>query len=71
MHSPQFNKGSAHSEEERKEFGLYGFLPPNVQTLEEQVSRAYEQYCSRGDNIQKNSFMTSMYEQNEVLYFKV
>jgi hypothetical protein len=46
-------------------------LPPNVQTLEEQVRRAYDQYKSRPDDLAKNTFMTSMKYQNEVLYYRV
>lgn len=42
-----------------------------MQTLDEQVKRAYEQYSKRGSAIAKNTFMTSMKEQNEVLYYKV
>ena len=71
LSSPAFNKGSAFTKEERKEFGLHGLLPPNVQSLEEQVERAYDQYSSRQDALAKNTFMTSMKEQNEVLYYKV
>lgn len=36
-----------------------------------QLERAYRQYCSRTDALAKNTFMTSMKEQNEVLYYKV
>lgn len=36
-----------------------------------QVERAYRQYCSCTDALAKNTFMTSMKEQNEVLYYKV
>ena len=36
---PQFNKGTAFSESEREAFDLHGLLPPNVATLDEQVSR--------------------------------
>ena len=71
LRSPYHNKGSAYPPNEREEFQLYGLLPPNVQTLEEQVTRAYEQYSSRGNALAKNTFMTSMKEQNEVLYYKV
>lgn len=71
LQSPYHNKGSAFSPEEREAFKLYGLLPPNVQTLEEQVKRAYQQYSSRTDALGKNTFMTSMKEQNEVLYYKV
>ncbi|PLB49567.1 hypothetical protein P170DRAFT_357783 [Aspergillus steynii IBT 23096] len=69
--SGQFNKGSAFTLEERKNFKLHGLLPPNVQTLEEQVRRAYQQYSSRPDDLAKNTFMASMKAQNEVLYYKL
>ncbi|KAG2419831.1 hypothetical protein HFD88_004628 [Aspergillus terreus] len=69
--SSQFNKGSAFSEEERKTFNLHGLLPPNIQTLDEQVRRAYEQYSSRPDDLAKNTFMASMKAQSEVLYYKL
>lgn len=52
-------------------FKLHGLLPPNIQTLKEQVQRAYEQYSSRPNDLAKNSFMTSMREQNEVLFYKL
>lgn len=65
------NKGTAFTSAEREEFKLYGLLPPNVQTLEEQVARAYEQYSSRANDIAKNTFMTSMKEQNQVLYYSL
>jgi malate dehydrogenase (oxaloacetate-decarboxylating) len=71
LRTPYFNKGSAFTKEERKTFKLHGLLPPNIQTLEEQVGRAYEQYSSRPNDIAKNTFMTSLKEQNEVLYYKV
>ncbi|KAJ5718420.1 hypothetical protein N7488_004066 [Penicillium malachiteum] len=67
----QFNKGSAFPENERAEFKLHGLLPPNIQTLDEQVQRAYEQYSTRPDDLAKNTFMASMKAQNEVLYYKL
>ncbi|KAK0631495.1 hypothetical protein B0T14DRAFT_501807 [Immersiella caudata] len=71
MNHPYFNKGSAFTKQERRDFELSGLLPPGVQTLEQQVQRAYEQYSSRPDDLAKNTFLTSMKEQNEVLYFKL
>ena len=67
----RYNKGSAFPSEERQTFGLHGLLPPNTQTLDEQVRRAYDQYNSRPNALAKNTFMTSMKEQNEVLYYRV
>ncbi|KAL4771987.1 hypothetical protein BDW60DRAFT_217012 [Aspergillus nidulans var. acristatus] len=66
-----YNKGSAHSEHERREFNLHGLLPPNIQTLDEQVERAYQQYKSRPDDLAKNTFMASMKAQNQVLYYRL
>jgi len=71
LNHPYFNKGSAFTKEERRDFELSGLLPPSIQTLEQQVQRAYEQYSTRPDDLAKNTFLTSMKEQNEVLYFKV
>ncbi|KAK8166280.1 hypothetical protein IWX90DRAFT_401756 [Phyllosticta citrichinensis] len=71
LNDPYFNKGSAFTPEERTEFKLHGLLPPNVQTLDEQVKRAYQQYRSRSDDLAKNTFMTSMKEQNAVLYYRL
>lgn len=71
LRNPYFNKGSAFTSEERAVFGLHGLLPPNIQTLEEQVSRAYDQYRSRPDNLAKNTFMDSMRVQDEILFYKV
>ncbi|EPS32949.1 hypothetical protein PDE_07910 [Penicillium oxalicum 114-2] len=69
--SSHFNKGSAFPKDERAAFKLTGLLPPNIQTLEEQVERAYQQYGSRENDLAKNTFMASMKAQNEVLYYKL
>ncbi len=71
LNHPSFNKGSAFTKEERRVFELTGLLPPSIQTLEQQVQRAYEQYSDRADDLAKNTFLTSVKEQNEVLFFKV
>ena len=60
LNSPIYNKGSAFSADERETFSLHGLLPPNVQTLEEQAERAYQQYSSRGNALAKNTFMSSI-----------
>ncbi|CAD1813596.1 NAD-dependent malic enzyme, mitochondrial [Candida parapsilosis] len=69
LNSPFFNKGSAFTDEEREAFKLVGLLPTQVNTLEEQVDRAYAQFKIRVDDLAKNSFMDSMRLQNKVLYF--
>ncbi|KFY36078.1 hypothetical protein V494_05340 [Pseudogymnoascus sp. VKM F-4513 (FW-928)] len=71
LNTPYFNKGSAFPAQERVDFDLTGLLPHNVQTLGQQVQRAYEQFSERHDDLAKNTFMTSMREQNEVLFYRL
>ncbi|KAI1175609.1 malic enzyme [Nemania sp. FL0916] len=71
LNTPYFNRGSAHSLEEREEFNLTGLVPHSVQTLEQQAKRAYQQYSTRQNDLAKNTFLTSVKEQNTVLYFKL
>lgn len=71
LNTPYFNKGVAFTREERQQFKLTGLLPQNIQSLDQQVKRAYQQYSTRQDDLAKNTFMTSLAEQNQVLYFRV
>ncbi|GAB0134325.1 hypothetical protein EsDP_00002702 [Epichloe bromicola] len=71
LNTPYLNKGSAFPAQERRQFNLTGLLPQNVQTLEEQVKRAHQQYLSQTDDLAKNTFLASLKEQNEVLYYKL
>ncbi|KAJ4263635.1 NAD-dependent malic enzyme, mitochondrial [Fusarium torreyae] len=71
LNTPYLNKGSAFPPDERRSFNLTGLLPQGVQTLDQQCKRAYEQYSSRSDDLAKNTFLTSLKDQNEVLYYKL
>jgi hypothetical protein len=71
LNTPYFNKGAAFPAEERETFKLTGLLPQHASSLDEQVKRAYQQYSSRHDDLAKNTFMTSLAEQNHVLYYRV
>lgn len=66
---PQLNKGTAFTLEERKQFGLVGKLPPKVETLEEQITRAYQQYCQFEGLLQKNIYLTVLHNINQTLFF--
>jgi malate dehydrogenase (oxaloacetate-decarboxylating) len=46
LDTPIFNKGTAFTDEERSAFGLHGLLPPQIESLGEQTSRAYEALIS-------------------------
>jgi malate dehydrogenase (oxaloacetate-decarboxylating) len=68
---PQLNKGSAFTEEERHALGLFGKLPKRIETIEEQVARAYFQLQNHGTRLQKYIFLNNLLDRNQVLYFKL
>lgn len=69
--SPRWNKGTAFTIKERKQFGLIGRLPYQVNTLDDQCRRAYDQLLSRDTPLRKNSFLQSLKEQNSVLFYQL
>ena len=71
LRSSQLNKGTAFSDTERKKFSLKGLLPPVVETIEDQMQRAYHQYSLQTDDLQKNIFLNNLYNTNETLFFRL
>ncbi|HEX8186642.1 MAG TPA: NAD-dependent malic enzyme [Blastocatellia bacterium] len=65
------NKGSAFSEEERREFGLLGLLPPHVSTMEEQLARTYQSYRQKPDDIERYIYLISLQDRNETLFYRL
>jgi malate dehydrogenase (oxaloacetate-decarboxylating) len=68
---PLWNKGTAFSDEERARLGLYGLLPPHVESLDEQVSRAYEAYAAEPSDIERHVYLRSLQDTNEVLFYRL
>lgn len=66
---PQRNKGTAFSEAERDVFGLHGLLPPNVSTLDEQMSRALQALCQFETDLERYSFLRDLQDTNETLFY--
>jgi malate dehydrogenase (oxaloacetate-decarboxylating) len=71
LKSPRLNKGVAFSIEERHELGLNGLLPPAVLTLEEQVSRSYEQFTDQPDDLSKYVYLSLLRARNEILFYRL
>ena len=68
---PLWNKGTAFTEEERRELGLYGLLPPHVESLEEQVSRSYDAYLTRETDLDRHVYLRAVQDVNEVLFYRL
>jgi len=71
LDSPLLNKGTAFTGLERTEFGLHGLLPPQVETLDEQVVRAYEAYQHKEDDLERHIYLRALQDTNEVLFYRL
>jgi malate dehydrogenase (oxaloacetate-decarboxylating) len=71
LENPLYNKGSAFSEEERREFGLVGLVPPHVSTTEEQLARTYESYKHKSTDIERYIYLVSLQDRNETLFYRL
>lgn len=69
LNNPFLNKGTAFTQEERKELGLIGLLPPHVQTIEEQAEQAYLQYITKESDIEKRHFLMEIFNTSRTLFY--
>jgi len=71
LNTPLLNKGTAFTEEERTRFGLEGLLPPQVETLDEQVVRAYEAFLKKDNDLERHIYLRALQDTNEVLFYRL
>jgi len=71
LNLPLMNKGTAFTEGERGDLGLQGLLPPHVETLDEQVTRAYEAYTRKTDDLERHIYLRALQDTNEVLFYRL
>src|SRR6201994_118273 len=69
--TPTLNKGTAFTEEERTKFGLQGLLPPHIETLDEQVVRAYEAFQKKDNDLERHIYLRALQDNNEVLFYRL
>lgn len=68
---PLLNKGSAFSTEEREQFNLHGLIPNNIENIEEQTQRSYQQYLSFDNNLNKHIYLRNIQDTNETLFYNL
>jgi malate dehydrogenase (oxaloacetate-decarboxylating) len=71
LENPLLNKGSAFSEEERREFDLVGLVPPHVSSTEEQLARTYESYKQKKTDLERYIYLVSLQDRNETLFYRL
>ncbi|ENW18351.1 NAD-dependent malic enzyme [Acinetobacter haemolyticus CIP 64.3 = MTCC 9819] len=68
---PLLNKGSAFTEDERERFNLHGLIPNNIENIEEQTQRSYQQYLSFGSDLNKHIYLRNIQDTNETLFYNL
>ncbi|HHZ9676462.1 TPA: malolactic enzyme [Staphylococcus aureus] len=71
LNNPFLNKGTAFTNEERKQLGLEGLLPANVRTLEQQAEQCYEQFEAKQTDFEKRLFLMAIFNRNRTLFYKL
>jgi malate dehydrogenase (oxaloacetate-decarboxylating) len=71
LSDPALNKGTAFPLAERVALGLTGLLPPAVLTLDDQATRAYQQYSEISGDVGKAVFLGGLLSRNQVLFYRV
>lgn len=68
---PQFNRGTAFTDEERQKYRLRGLLPAQVETIEQQAGRSLSQLRSKESSIEKYIYLSQLQHTNETLFYKL
>jgi malate dehydrogenase (oxaloacetate-decarboxylating) len=70
LRDPYLNKSTAFTPEERKKLGLYGLLPHNIETIEEQLDRSYGAFSHKTTVLEKHIYLRALQDRNEVLFYR-
>src|ERR1700741_181282 len=71
LRNPRTNKGTAFSDEERRNLGVEGLLPPVPTSLDHQIARIHTQLAMLDNDLQKYLFLSDLQARNETLYYAV
>ncbi len=68
---PLNNRGTAFTDEDRTRLGLRGLLPAAIETLDQQVMRAYGAFAEQPTEIAKHINLRALQDINEVLFYEL
>src|SRR5262249_17042450 len=71
LNRPIRKRGTAFPEDERNQLGLHGLLPPQVESLDQQVVRAYEAYRRKDDDLERHIYLRALQDTNEVPFYRL
>ena len=68
---PMLNKGTGFPDSERDALGIRGLVPPQVVSIDDQVSRAMENFRRQEHDLDRYIFLETLHDRNETLYYRV
>ena len=71
LDTPIWNKGTAFADSERNALGLNGLLPPRVESIAEQVTRAYAPFRAKSTDLGRHIYLRQVQDSNETLFYRL
>ncbi len=71
LRDPSYDKGTAFTQQERRELGLEGLLPAHVDTLETQIQRVQSHLSAKTTDLERYIYLMGLSERNETLFYAV
>lgn len=71
LRDPLTNRGTAYGIADRARLGLAGWLPPRVETLDEQVARVLESVRAKASPLERYAYLSAIQNENETLFYRV
>ena len=71
LQSPAWNKGTAFTAAERTRLGLHGLLPHQIETIDDQLVRAYEAYLAKRTPLGRHIQLRALQDTNEILFYRL
>lgn len=68
---PLLARGTAFTDDERTALGLHGLVPPAVESLQQQVDRAYVSFRAQNTDIRRHINVRALQDVNEIVFFEL
>jgi malate dehydrogenase (oxaloacetate-decarboxylating)(NADP+) len=68
---PMLNKGSGFPDSERDALGIRGLVPPQVVSIDDQVTRVMENFHRQESDLERYIHLETLHDRNETLYYRV